>query len=252
MASAFYNTNGLSQAVTRAITDGSNYYTIAYTPTNTKWNGSYRKIQIRLPQPNLTLTYRHGYFADDPDAHIKHSTSPDPTTLDSMRPHRHDARRARSHPNPLQGQRTPIAGQPAGETRPGNSADPTLKGPYRRYNVSYAANPRDVTFSLQPDGTYRASMQFLIFVYDQDGKLLNNIINIVNANSIPKPTPQRSAPACTFSNRSAFPSKASTSSASASTISPRDRVGAHRSPHHRRQKSPSATSPGGHLQRSRQ
>lgn len=43
-------------------------YSIAYEPTNQKRDGSYRKIEIQLANPNLskqkvTLTHRQGYFA---------------------------------------------------------------------------------------------------------------------------------------------------------------------------------------------
>jgi VWFA-related protein len=41
---AFINTNDLSRAVSDVVETGSNYYTIAYSPANTKWDGHYRKI----------------------------------------------------------------------------------------------------------------------------------------------------------------------------------------------------------------
>jgi len=190
---AFYNTNGLSHAVAEAISEGSNYYTLAYTPTNTKWNGAYRKIQIKLRQPNLTLTYRRGYFADNPEEHLKHSTSSAATSAgtsadkppDSIRP-------AMMHgaPTPTQiifkASVLPIGGPPEDKLAPGNSAVPNLKGPYRRYNVSYAASPHDVTFSIQPNGAYQTSLQFLIFVYNQDGELLNTIGNTARGNLSPE------------------------------------------------------------------
>lgn len=62
---AFINTNGLAQAVSRAIESGSNYYTLTYSPTNTKWKGDFRKVQVKLSQPGYKLFYRRGYFADD-------------------------------------------------------------------------------------------------------------------------------------------------------------------------------------------
>jgi VWFA-related protein len=79
---AFINTNGLSQAVASAIDAGSNYYTLAYSPTNTKWNGTFRKIQVNLQQRGYTLSYRRGYYADDPDGPTKHygATTTTPTT----------------------------------------------------------------------------------------------------------------------------------------------------------------------------
>jgi VWFA-related protein len=68
---AYINTNDLSQTVADVTRNGSNYYTIAYSPSNTKWDGRYRKIQVRAAQSGFTLTYRRGYFADDPKAPIE-------------------------------------------------------------------------------------------------------------------------------------------------------------------------------------
>jgi VWFA-related protein len=65
---AAVNTNGLRQAVEDAIDDGSNYYTIAYSPTDANWNGTFRHIQVKLKEHGYNLSYRKGYFADDPDA----------------------------------------------------------------------------------------------------------------------------------------------------------------------------------------
>ncbi|MEO6982178.1 MAG: VWA domain-containing protein, partial [Edaphobacter sp.] len=182
---AFYNNNGLSQAVTRAVAEGSNYYTIAYAPANTRWNGAYRRIRIKLEQPNLTLTYRHGYYADNPEDHVKRSTPAAATTLGpAIR-----SAMMRGAPDPTQilfkVSVAPLGTAVEDKLAPGNSAVPKFKGPYLRYNVSYAANPRDVTFNLQPDGAYQGDMHFLIFVYDQDGELLSNVVNIVKANVSP-------------------------------------------------------------------
>ncbi len=69
---AFLNTNGLAQAVASAINDGSNFYTITYSPADTRFDGAFRKVDLKLQGPRagqgLTLAYRHGYFAIDPAA----------------------------------------------------------------------------------------------------------------------------------------------------------------------------------------
>ncbi len=62
---AFYNTNGFAQALETATEDGSNYYTLSYSPTNTKFAGEMRKIHVRLIQKSYHLSYRRSYFADD-------------------------------------------------------------------------------------------------------------------------------------------------------------------------------------------
>src|SRR5262249_31314763 len=44
---AFYGSNDLKAALSRSMEEGSDYYTIAYTPENHDWNGKYRKIDVK-------------------------------------------------------------------------------------------------------------------------------------------------------------------------------------------------------------
>jgi VWFA-related protein len=62
---AFYNTNGLTEALRAAASDGSSYYTLIYAPTNSKFDGSVRKISVSVDRPGIHLAYRRSYFADD-------------------------------------------------------------------------------------------------------------------------------------------------------------------------------------------
>jgi len=50
---AFYNTNGIDQAIRKSIEDGSTYYTLAYYPENKNWNGKFRKIQVKVGRPGV-------------------------------------------------------------------------------------------------------------------------------------------------------------------------------------------------------
>ncbi len=65
---AFVGTNDFAGALRRSMLDGANYYTIAYRPSNDKWNGQFRKIHVELVGRGGSLDYRHGYYAD-PDTH---------------------------------------------------------------------------------------------------------------------------------------------------------------------------------------
>ena len=47
---------------------GSNYYSIAYGTTNTKWNGEFRSIKISVDRPDLQLQHKNGYYAYNFDA----------------------------------------------------------------------------------------------------------------------------------------------------------------------------------------
>lgn len=62
---AFYNTNGLKEAFTKAVNEGSDYYTITYDPTDKKFDGSLRKIRVEVSHHGYNLSYRRSYFADD-------------------------------------------------------------------------------------------------------------------------------------------------------------------------------------------
>ena len=61
---AFYNTNGLKQAMQSAMEDGSSYYTLTYEPTNAKDDGTLRHIKVQLRQGGYRLEYRRSYIAN--------------------------------------------------------------------------------------------------------------------------------------------------------------------------------------------
>jgi VWFA-related protein len=72
---AFYNTNGLDQALEKASSDGSSYYSLAYAPTNDKFDGSVRRISVALEHNHYHLAYRRSYLAED----LGTSTNPQAT-----------------------------------------------------------------------------------------------------------------------------------------------------------------------------
>ena len=62
---AFFNTNGIREAIATAAEQGSNYYTLSYNPANKNFDGKFRKIKVQLAEKGYTLHYRQGYYADD-------------------------------------------------------------------------------------------------------------------------------------------------------------------------------------------
>ena len=65
---AFYSTNDLAGALDEMVEDGSNYYTLTYSPTNPNYDGRLRKIDVQVRGHKYQLEYRRTYYADDPDA----------------------------------------------------------------------------------------------------------------------------------------------------------------------------------------
>src|SRR6185437_11809885 len=64
---AFYNTNDLTKVISSAVANGSNYYTLTYSPTNKVWDERFRAIKVTVDQPRVKLAYREGYYAIDPN-----------------------------------------------------------------------------------------------------------------------------------------------------------------------------------------
>jgi VWFA-related protein len=65
---AYYNRNDIDNALGDGIRDGSTYYILGYYPENKKWDGKFRKIQVKTRRKGVNLRYRTGYFAVDREA----------------------------------------------------------------------------------------------------------------------------------------------------------------------------------------
>jgi VWFA-related protein len=188
---AFYNTNGLAQAVATAINDGSNFYTLTYTPANPARDGKFRKIKVQLARDGVKLAYRHGYYADNPDK------TPSPTTGQARPSNVADSAVTTGAPSPLQtmrvammrGSPTPseivmkVAVFPVGPSTqtednpaPNNILAEKVHGPFRRYSVSYAIEPSDITFRRDPDGKIHAAFELVVLVFNPAGVLVNRLI----------------------------------------------------------------------------
>jgi VWFA-related protein len=50
----------------KRIDDGTRFqYLLGYSPSNTNWNGRFRRVTVRVTRPGLRVLYRHGYYAYD-------------------------------------------------------------------------------------------------------------------------------------------------------------------------------------------
>jgi VWFA-related protein len=194
---AFVNTNGLTEAVQSAIESGSNYYTVAYSPANEKWDGGFRRIQVKIDKPGVTLAYRRGYYADDPNKPVHgvqaqgaqgqsgqaqngqpapppynafHAAmihgAPDPTQLIFV---------AAVRPTTADSETAPVEGNQLGKD---------VQGPFRRYTVVFAITPRQINFATGQDGAHHFGLEFVTLVYNPNGELVNQQANGVVA-SIP-------------------------------------------------------------------
>jgi hypothetical protein len=60
---AVVNTNNLDGAINRILADLSTYYLLGYYSTNTKLDGKFRKLTVRVKRPDVQVRARPGYLA---------------------------------------------------------------------------------------------------------------------------------------------------------------------------------------------
>jgi len=60
---AVTNTNQIAAPMQRMMEDIRTHYELAYTPTSTNYDGHFRKIEVKVSRPKVTVQTRKGYFA---------------------------------------------------------------------------------------------------------------------------------------------------------------------------------------------
>ena len=80
---AIVRTNDVAGGLGRIVRDNSHYYMLGYTTDVTRAPGKFRKIEVRVKRPGLTVRARRGYVPPDPKAaarkretQVKAGTSP--------------------------------------------------------------------------------------------------------------------------------------------------------------------------------
>ncbi len=198
---AFYNTNGLKQAVADVVESGANYYTLAYTPSNKSWDGKHRTIKLELTRPDLKLEYRHGYFARNETprqkqrvaaqkaAAAKAAMSSSESSFEPVK----IATGARGGFNASMelGAIPPtevifsISVTPGAATQklekdaprpPGNFlSEEAQKKPFRNYAILYRVDAHTLKLLSTPEGLHHGELQFVTVIYDEKGEKVNSI-----------------------------------------------------------------------------
>jgi VWFA-related protein len=164
---AFYNTNGLDAAMAKAIDEGSHYYALAYAPTNTKTDGKYRRIEVKLSNHDYKLSYRRGYYADkhEPPAATEQSAEDPLIPLVGFGMPNFDQITYEIQANPLQPQPAPDA------RRAGLNTE--WNGPFTRFGVDLTISLQNFALDSAPDGVKHGRLEVILVAYDRTGKIIN-------------------------------------------------------------------------------
>jgi VWFA-related protein len=168
----YINTNGLKEAIGKAIQNGSEYYTIGYIPTAGTFDGKFRSIQVKSAVADAKLEYRRGYYASDPDKASEHNPGKasliNSATLVGAPPATQIPFRARILPavDPaLAGSKLPTGA--AGEMTA------SLKGPVHRYIVDFTVDANGLAYQETADGVRVANVELVLVGYDAGAQRVN-------------------------------------------------------------------------------
>jgi VWFA-related protein len=173
---AFYDTNGLQEAIAAGADEGANYYSLGYTPSNTRFDGSLRHIRVSLASKGYRLEYRRSYLADDSVLSERQQNAAPDHVKAVMRRGAPEAAELifEAHVAPQGG---PLALTPAQITQ--LSQFPAFASQKKwdeirmqRYSIDYAMLGRQISFLLTPDAHHHAAIEFLFAAFDRDGNTM--------------------------------------------------------------------------------
>ncbi len=203
---AYYNTNGLKGVIADIVDAGSNYYSIAYTPTNSKWDGQYRTIKVQTSYSGLSLQYRNGYRARSREQiEASHAANIQKRQasgqfVPTSEPQPRDPRVALVRRNPQENVKASMQLGAIPSTQIVFNASLTLNPavtkldkktplpkdnylapdfhtkPFRDYRILYALSPRNIIFTATPDGLHHGRVEFIAVLFNPQGEAINSMI----------------------------------------------------------------------------
>ena len=182
---AFYNQNDLSRILGKVTGSSEDFYTLSYTPTNSKMDGGFRKIEVKVGDGNqYTLSYRRGYVARDEDLpgaaqsrqdQAAQQSSQNPTVLDPLEPFMTFGM-PQSEQILYKAQIKHVA--PGGD-RPA-ATHVNFQGPAERYSVDFAVDLNDLSLKAAADGLHKGKLNLSLVVYDRYGQVSSRADHLVD------------------------------------------------------------------------
>jgi VWFA-related protein len=77
---AITDTNGPAPQIQQILRENGSYYLLGYAPSNTRAQGRYRRIEVKVNRPDVTVRTRQGYFEAKPATAKKAAASPPDTS----------------------------------------------------------------------------------------------------------------------------------------------------------------------------
>lgn len=183
---AFANTNGLADVMEKITSTSGHFYTLSYSPTNPKMDGSFRKIEVKVEGGGkYKLSYRRGYFAVE-DAlpgsslavrgqEVQKLAAQNPGAVDPLLPFM-DLGMPQSEQILYKIRVVPAA---AGPNEPADKKDKN------HYAVDFAIDLTDLHLKLDTDGLHKGTLNVSLVVYDRYGNIISREDHLVSLNIKP-------------------------------------------------------------------
>jgi VWFA-related protein len=191
---AFYSNNQVAAALTEATENGSSYYTLTYSPSDRNYDGKLRLIRVELAKKGYHLAYRHTYYAADNGEIAAVAQDKAPVAPDKQEDVNDTLYVNMKHGGPtahqlIFGVHVHTLGPPAKGT-PEQMAQLATQPAYlkagrknavaklapislQKFAIDYTVTTRQL--HLQPGAML--NLQVAAAAYDNDGKLLNAVVN---------------------------------------------------------------------------
>ncbi len=182
---AFANTNALSDVIDKITSTSSHFYTLSYSPTNARMDGTLRNIEVKVEGGKYKLAYRRGYFAVEEalpgsslsvrNQEVQKLAAKNPGAVDPLLPFM-DLGMPQSQQILYKVLIVPAA---AGENEP---ADKKNKD---HYNLDFAIDLKDLHLNLDKDGLHKGELNISLMVYDRYGNVISREDYLVPLNIKP-------------------------------------------------------------------
>jgi len=198
---AYYGDNRISAVIEKAVETGESYYTLSYAPTNKRYDGSDRHIQVDLAgakEKDYRLTYRNLYYAVSDDsvqamhkpgtlqarfiaakaqdtlyANIEHGAPMLHDLLFSAHLAADGSPTMATTEQMMQLEDAPVYFKSRKNNHPQKPGPPVK---LQKYLIEYGVIDPELK-ALARQGNKPAMLEFAAAAYDSDGRLLNSILN---------------------------------------------------------------------------
>ena len=180
---AFANTNGLSDVLEKVTSTSADFYTLSYSPSNTKMDGSFRKIDVKVAGGDYKLSYRRGYFAIDEglpgsamtlrNEKVEKLATQDPAGVDPLLPFM-DLGMPQSEQILYKIRMVPVPNAAASAGKDKN-----------HYKVDFAIDLKDLDLKLDSEGLHQGALNVSLIVYDRYGNIVSREDHVAQLNIKP-------------------------------------------------------------------